>query len=534
MSSELECSSFAVTREYEALLPTWRDTRYPTHLSKKGQAQYLGGIQSVGLIQQNEVADYRCVLEGFMPARLVQVTIINNSDFPIIWLDDGRDHGEWQDPWYPSNINNLKKGERGTFRLESSGIATGVDGWALFKIDVPLVPNLGVQTEFLNLGFSRAYIGHFKKQAQVKLSNGDAPPHSGPAWTFVNDIGFGDIANMDSSPFEFLVGIPGAPLTAPTLLTNDANAKHVAWGVEVRNVDVNRSVLPLTVPATGVKNDILWHNSSTGETQIWFMDGQRVTGRATVLGEDGSATFIGPPFSIVGAGDFNGDGKADILWHNSSTGETQIWFMDGQKVTGRATVLGEDGSATFIGPPFSIVGAGDFNGDRKADILWHNRSTGETQIWFMDGQRVTGRATVLGEDGSATFIGPPFSIVGTGDFNGHGKADILWHNSSTGETQIWFMDGQRVTGRATVLGEDGSATFIGPPFSIVGAGDFNGDGKADILWHNSSTGETQIWLMDGPRVTGRATVLGEDGNATFIGPPFSIVGTGPFFSPRIT
>jgi hypothetical protein len=37
--------------------------------------------------------------------------------------------------------------------------------------------------------------------------------------------------------------------------------------------------------------------------------------------------------------------------------------------------------------------------------------------------------------------------------------------------------------------------------------------------------------MDSHRLAGRATVLGEDGNATFIGPPWSIVGTG-MFDPR--
>ena len=284
---------------------------------------------------------------------------------------------------------------------------------------------------------------------------------------------------------------------------------------------------------TGLENSILWHNSSTHETQIWFINGRdgRVGGRATVLGEDGSAAFIGPPFSIVGVGDFKGmHGNADILWHNSSTHETQIWFMDGARVIGRATVLGEDGSAAFVGPPFSIVGVGDFNRDGHADILWHNSSTHETQIWFMDGARVIRRATVLGEDGSAAFVGPPFSIVGVGDFTGDGDADIVWHNSSTSETEIWDLDDARVSGRATVLGEDGSAAFVGPPFSIVGVGDLNHDGNADILWHNSSTQETQIWFIDGAygKVIGRATVLGEDGSAAFVGPPFSIVGVGDF------
>ena len=93
-----------------------------------------------------------------MPARLVQVTIINNSTFPITWQDDGRDSGFWQDPWYPSNIQHLPKGQQGTFRLESGGIATGAIGWALFKVEVPFASNVGDRTEFFTLSFARAYI----------------------------------------------------------------------------------------------------------------------------------------------------------------------------------------------------------------------------------------------------------------------------------------------------------------------------------------------------------------------------------------
>jgi acetaldehyde dehydrogenase (acetylating) len=57
--------------------------------------------------------------------------------------------------------------------------------------------------------------------------------------------------------------------------------------------------------------------------------------------------------------------------------------------------------------------------------------------------------------------------------------------------------------------------FVGLPFHIVGSGDFNGDGRTDILWHNETTGETQIWLMDpqadGLTIQGRATVISRDG-----------------------
>ena len=36
----------------------------------------------------------------------------------------------------------------------------------------------------------------------------------------------------------------------------------------------------------------------------------------------------------------------------------------------------------------------------------------------------------------------------------------------------------------------------GPSWQVKGAGDFNGDGKSDILWQGSD-GTPAIWLMDG-------------------------------------
>jgi len=34
-------------------------------------------------------------------------------------------------------------------------------------------------------------------------------------------------------------------------------------------------------------------------------------------------------------------------------------------------------------------------------------------------------------------------------------------------------------------------------YGIVGHGDYDGDGRADILWHHATRGEAWIWLMDG-------------------------------------
>ena len=95
------------------------------------------------------------------------------------------------------------------------------------------------------------------------------------------------------------------------------------------------------------------------------MDGSKLSNRTTVVDTDGKPALVGPPFSIVGVGDFDGNGQADILWYNSSTGESQMWFMDGSKLSGRATVVDADGKPALVGPPFSIVGVEVFRAHPK-------------------------------------------------------------------------------------------------------------------------------------------------------------------------
>ncbi|MGZ8833689.1 MAG: FG-GAP repeat domain-containing protein, partial [Thermoanaerobaculia bacterium] len=39
-----------------------------------------------------------------------------------------------------------------------------------------------------------------------------------------------------------------------------------------------------------------------------------------------------------------------------------------------------------------------------------------------------------------------------------------------------------------------------PNWKIVGLGDLQGDGKDDIVWRNSSSGDNAVWFMNGPAV----------------------------------
>jgi hypothetical protein len=277
--------------------------------------------------------------------------------------------------------------------------------------------------------------------------------------------------------------------------------------------------------------DIVFHNSSSQETNIWFMDKNRIQDRETVT-LDGKSILAGLPWNIVGLGHFGPSSGGGILWHNSSSHETQIWVMDKNQVIDRNPIVAEDNTPVPVQPPWSIVGVGNF-GDRPFspngdDILFHS-SDGGTQIWFMNDAQIGRRASLVQEDGKTlALVQPPWSIVGVADFDKDGIADILFH-SSDGGTQIWFMDGNRIKGRAPLVQEDGKTlALVQPPWSIVGVADFDNSGGADILFR-SSDGGTQIWFMDGNRIKGRAPLVAEDGKTPMtVGPPWSIVGANRF------
>src|SRR5687768_8266026 len=76
--------------------------------------------------------------------------------------------------------------------------------------------------------------------------------------------------------------------------------------------------------------------------------------------------------------DFNGDGTADVLWRNAATGENYIYPMDGKQI------LPSEGYVRVVSDQrWAIIGTGDFNGDMKADLLWRNGATGENYVYFM-------------------------------------------------------------------------------------------------------------------------------------------------------
>jgi hypothetical protein len=217
--------------------------------------------------------------------------------------------------------------------------------------------------------------------------------------------------------------------------------------------------------------DILWINTISNQPAIWEMNGTSVIS---------AVGLVAPPSSwrIAGIGDFDGNGTADILWQNSN-GQPSIWEMNG------TSIVSMTGLATPP-PQWRIVATGDFNGDGKSDILWYNTISGQPSIWEMNGTSVISAVGLTPQPAN-------MEIIGTGDFAGNGDADILWLNTSNNTPTIWMMNGTSVVS---------TTTLPAPPsaWRLVGTSDVNGDGKADLLWQNTNDGTVTVWEMNGTSI----------------------------------
>jgi hypothetical protein len=112
-----------------------------------------------------------------------------------------------------------------------------------------------------------------------------------------------------------------------------------------------------------------------------------------------------PNWVIAGAGDVNGDGTADLVWQNKANRMLGVWLLDGEAVIGQGGLSIPAVSSLN----WKIHGVGDVSGDGKADLLWQNESTGELGVWYLDGFTVIGTLTLsIGNVGDLSWdmVGP--------------------------------------------------------------------------------------------------------------------------------
>jgi len=197
-------------------------------------------------------------------------------------------------------------------------------------------------------------------------------------------------------------------------------------------------------------SDVLLQNQSTGAAQIMFLNTDSADPIGTVAGGAPVAlTTPGANWKVISAGDFNADGKSDVLWQNNLTKQVQFRLMDGSTVTN--TPVSQNA------PGLTAIGTGDFNGDGFSDALFKNAS-GQAVVWFMYGDIRTGTKTIA-KPGAA------FNLSGAGDVDNNGYSDLIWTDPLNNATAT-LLGGPSSLASTTVIGSSG-LTHPGAGYNLL-------------------------------------------------------------------
>lgn len=238
--------------------------------------------------------------------------------------------------------------------------------------------------------------------------------------------------------------------------------------------------------------------------------------------------YMGIPDDLpVAVLDYNGDGSQDILTMGGNYPELVATFCYSRVASGYTAlptnnIISVNASAVDyssytlkaieITIPESVYGmelvaSGDFNGDGKVDFAWRDCATGDNAITFMNNNNELSEPESLPNRPASD----EFVIKASGDFNGDGKDDLLWTYTEPMEmrttTEFWFLDGSDV-----ISTEAGTTNPNGCAF-VAGAGEFTGDNKDDIFWNDYCIMRFTVWEMDGNDVVSD-TLTGDYGWGT--------------------
>lgn len=180
-------------------------------------------------------------------------------------------------------------------------------------------------------------------------------------------------------------------------------------------------------------------------------------------------------------GDFNGDGLSDMMIVIDKN--AMVFISNGSGFV-QYQQWSTDGKMKSNSSTASPTKTGDFNGDGMTDVVSVNRNTYKTYIWLSNGSGFDFSSTWFQGSNPATYS----SHNQVGDFNGDGMTDIV---SSVGHyTYVWLSEGNGFE-----FHQDWGS--IPTTDNVYKVADYNGDGKTDLCYHNSLNNVSDLYLSTG-------------------------------------
>jgi lysophospholipase L1-like esterase len=204
------------------------------------------------------------------------------------------------------------------------------------------------------------------------------------------------------------------------------------------------------------------------------------------------------PIGGVRLADMDGDGKDDYIYVGSD-GSLTVYLNGGQNSAAANDWLftstnGGQVIATGIGFAGSQILLADINGDGLADYLAVNATTGAVTCYYNGGADSTAANGWFWSDGGVIASG-----IGEGagvrfaDIDGDGRADYIWLSDSGAATVYINKVGEEDSNFVALNGGQPIGSGVGGARADIRFADINGDGRADYVWVNAANGSIQIW-----------------------------------------
>jgi hypothetical protein len=229
-----------------------------------------------------------------------------------------------------------------------------------------------------------------------------------------------------------------------------------------------------------------FYDYGNARTGLWLFDGVAGPEKPALrMPWDSTAGHWDPARAKPVTGDFTGDGKLDVAaFYDDGGNTTSLWLFD--NVGGTAIPAPRKVWQTGVGHwalSSTTPLAGDFDGDGKADIAaMYHYGGGHVRTFLFDRVATPGSTPfnhVTWDSGPGQWD-PARAKPVSGDFNKDGKTDIaaLYDNGGN-TTALWLFDNVVGTAWPRKMWQTGEGHWALSSTTPL-AGDFDGDGKADI------------------------------------------------------
>ncbi len=188
----------------------------------------------------------------------------------------------------------------------------------------------------------------------------------------------------------------------------------------------------------------------------------------------------GSSFRLVGAVDFDGNGKSDLAFQNitqGDLGDVRGWY-DFQS--------GSERLFRQVKQVWDVQAVGDLDGDGAGDLVWryvvpNSPDTGVSYIWFTNS---AGMPTVRKRGGAPL----TWKLLGAADINGDGAADMVYV-SPDGQVRVLMATAARTCANF-------AAGNVPTGFVALAFADFTGRGRGDILMRNPANGQVSLLSLN--------------------------------------